>query len=352
MNKEDIRSLTRTQLSEILKEEKTPNYKINQIYDWLWTKGVSSFSEMSNISKDQRDWLDGKFVINSASLKEIYTSTDTTIKVAFQLYDERLVEGVLIPSGERVTACISSQTGCGLGCAFCATANITNFRNLSAGEIFDQFVLLNKLSIESYGVKLTNIVMMGMGEPLLNLENLKRAIFEFTYPKGINFSPRRITVSTVGISKYIKQLADSGLNVNLAVSLHSAIEEKRKTIIPYSKSDSLSKLSEAIKYYYDVTHNRPTIEYLLLNKYNDSIDDAEALAKYCKSFPCKVNLIEYNTTDESKFSKSSSEALKKFKDFLHSKNMVINLRASRGSDINAACGQLVNKNLNKKAFEK
>lgn len=352
MNKEDIRSLTRTQLSEILKEEKTPNYKINQIYDWLWTKGVSSFSEMSNISKDQRDWLDGKFVINSASLKEIYTSTDTTIKVAFQLYDERLVEGVLIPSGERVTACISSQTGCGLGCAFCATANITNFRNLSAGEIFDQFVLLNKLSIESYGVKLTNIVMMGMGEPLLNLENLKRAIFEFTYPKGINFSPRRITVSTVGISKYIKQLADSGLNVNLAVSLHSAIEEKRKTIIPYSKSDSLSKLSEAIKYYYDVTHNRPTIEYLLLNKYNDSIDDAEALAKYCKSFPCKVNLIEYNTTDESKFSKSSSEALKKFKDFLHSKNMVVNLRASRGSDINAACGQLVNKNLNKKAFEK
>lgn len=343
MNKEDIRHLTKSQFTDLLKEEKIQNYKINQIYDWLWVKGVSSFTEMTNISKEHRDWLESRFVINSASFKDIYTSIDTTIKVSFKLFDGRLVEGVLIPSGERVTACISSQTGCGLGCAFCATANIKDFRNLSAGEIFDQFVLLNKLSVERYGFKLSNIVMMGMGEPLLNLENLKRAIVEFTYNKGINFSPRRITISTVGISKYIKLLADSGLNVNLAVSLHSAIEQKRKEIIPYSKSDSLSKLSEAIKYYYDITHNRPTIEYLLLKKVNDSMEDADALAKYCRSFPCKVNLIEYNPTDDSRFAKSTNESLKAFKDFLHSKNMVVNLRASRGSDINAACGQLVNK---------
>ena len=347
--KEDIRNITKSKLTDLLKKENIKAYQISQIYDWLWVKGVSDFSEMSNISKELREWLNSKFIINSTILKEVYTSIDTTIKVAFQLHDKRLVEGVLIPSGERVTACISSQTGCGLNCAFCATAKITDFRNLTAGEIFDQFVLLNKLSVERYGYKLTNIVMMGMGEPLLNLENLKRAIVEFTSPKGINFSPRRITVSTVGISKFIKELADAGLNVDLAISLHSAIEQKRKTIIPYSKSDSLNRLSEAIKYFYEKTHNRPTIEYLLLKNFNDSITDAEELAKFCRSFPCKVNLIEYNSTDDSRFSKTTHETLKDFKDFLHSKNMVVNLRTSRGTDINAACGQLVNKNLSKKA---
>jgi len=348
VKKEDIRNLSKEKLTELLKTENIPAYKITQVYDWLWVKGVSRFSEMSNVSKDLREWLENKFVINFTIIKEVYTGIDTTIKVAFQLFDGRLVEGVLIPSGDRVTACVSSQSGCGLDCAFCATAKITDFRNLTSGEIFDQFMLLNKLSLERYGNKLTNIVMMGMGEPLLNLENVKRAIIEFTSPQGINFSPTRITVSTVGISKYIKALADSGLNVNLAVSLHSAIEQKRKSIVPYSKSDSLSRLSEAIKYFHEKTHNRPTIEYLMLKKFNDSIIDAEELAKYCRSFPCKVNLIEYNSTDDSKFSKSTHESLTAFKEFLESKNMIVNIRVSRGADISAACGQLVNKNLCKK----
>lgn len=352
MNKEDIRNLTKSKFSELLKSENFPSYKIKQIYDWLWVKGASSFSEMTNISKEIREWLDSKYVINHAIINDIYTSIDTTIKVAFRLHDSRLVEGVIIPSGDRVTACVSSQTGCGLDCAFCATGKITDFRNLTSGEIFDQFILLNKLSLERYGIKLTNIVMMGMGEPLLNLESVKRAIVEFTSPEGINFSPTRITISTVGISKNIKALADLNLNVNLAVSLHSAIEQKRKSIIPYSKSDSLSRLSEAIKYFHEKTHNRPTIEYLLLKKFNDSIIDAEELAKFCRSFPCKVNLIEYNSTDDSRFSKSTNESLNMFKEFLESKNMVVNVRISRGSDINAACGQLVNKNLNKKLTEK
>lgn len=350
--KEDIRNLSKSKLSDLLKNENIPIYKFKQIYDWIWVKGVSGFAEMSNISKEHREWLDSKFVINSVGVKLVYKSVDTTIKVAFQLYDNRQVEGVLIPSGERVTACVSSQTGCGLNCAFCATAKITDFRNLTAGEIFDQFMLLNKLSIESYGRKLTNIVMMGMGEPLLNFENLKRAIIEFTSPEGINFSPTRITISTVGISKFIMKLADENLNVNLAVSLHSANEKKRMSIIPYSKSDSLSKLSDAIKYFYEKSHNRPTIEYLMLRKINDSISDAEELARFCKSFPCKVNLIEYNNTDDSTFSKSTPEALNEFKRILETKNMIVNIRASRGSDIDAACGQLVNKNLNKKQNEK
>jgi 23S rRNA (adenine2503-C2)-methyltransferase len=254
------------------------------------------------------------------------------------------VEGVLIPTPNRMTACISSQVGCSLTCKFCATGKLERLRNLNADEIYDQVVLIKNQAEEKYKTPLSNIVYMGMGEPLLNYKNVMDSIQKITSPEGLNMSPQRITVSTAGVSKMIMKLADDGAKFNLALSLHAANDKKRNYIMPINESNSLEALAEALKYFYEKTETRVTYEYIAFKDFNDSLEDAKELAAFCKHIPCKVNIIEYNPIDDGEFQQTTNERLDAFAKFLENKNIIVNVRRSRGKDIDAACGQLANKN--------
>ncbi|HBF87933.1 MAG TPA: 23S rRNA (adenine(2503)-C(2))-methyltransferase RlmN [Bacteroidales bacterium] len=339
----DIRALEKDELFMKIDEIGEKTFRAKQIYSWLWEKGVESFEEMTNLSKPLREKLDEVFYMDKLDVKAKQRSKDGSIKVAFQLSDGRLVEGVLIPSTDRVTACISSQTGCKLGCTFCATGRISDLRNLTIGEIFTQVTMLNKMSEQEYGRKLANLVFMGMGEPLLNYENVVTAINRISSEDGMNFSASRITVSTIGISKFIKKLADDNVRFNLAISLHTANEEKRNRLMPYSLSDGLKNISEAIKYFHAKTGARITYEYILFKDFNDSLQDAKDFASFCKISPCKINIIEYNSVQGSGFEKSNPVKSKAFIDYMKNCNLIVNVRKSKGGDIDAACGQLANK---------
>lgn len=344
----DIRDLSIDEIKEylILKGDKA--FRAKQIWHWIWEKGARDFGQMLNIPKQTVSYLSANYSFNIAEPKYEQISTDGTIKVGFGLFDNKLIEGVLIPSGKRMTACVSSQVGCALGCTFCATAQLHFNRDLQVGEIFDQVFQLNEIAASKYATKLSNIVFMGMGEPLLNYENLMKTIDRITSDKGLGMSPSRITVSTAGVHDKIIQLADDQVKFNLAISLHSAIKETRNILMPINrKKSTLEELSNSIRYFYDKTETRPTIEYLLLGDINDDLSHAMALANWCKSFPCKVNLIEYNPTGDGKFKKSTAKQSEAFKNYLEQKNMIVNFRASKGEDIDAACGQLANKHKNK-----
>jgi len=343
MAKEDIRKKTKNELKDFFLTEGKKAFRAKQVYEWLWQKGAGSFDEMTNLSKDDRQMLKNKFDLNPIVLKDEQTSSDGTIKCAFELYDGHIIESVLIPSAKRVTACISTQVGCQLGCSFCATAKIPFKRNLEVGEIFDQVIYLNQLAEKHYQLNLSNIVYMGMGEPLNNYENLIRSANIISDEEGLNFSTRRLTVSTVGIPDKIKQLVKDNARFNLAISLHTAIDEKRNKIIPVNKKYNLNQLKEALIYYHKETGNRIIFEYLMLGGFNDEQSDARALADFCRNFPVKVNLIEYNPIGKDTFQKSADKKMEEFKDFLEKRNMVVTIRRSRGSDIDGACGQLAGK---------
>lgn len=304
---------------------------------------MASFVEMTSISKEVRLFLENNFSFHVATIDSIQTSKDKTIKIAFKLSDNEIVEGVLIPTEERATACISTQAGCPLACKFCATGTLGFKRNLSAGEIFDQVIRIKKLAFEKYQLPLTNIVIMGMGEPLLNYDNTLQAIKKITTKEGLEMSPDRITLSTAGIPEMIKKLADDHAKFNLSISLHSANNLKRDQIMPINKLNNLDSLVKAISYFYQKTNTRITIEYLMLNHFNDTINDAKELAKLCRNFPCKVNIIEYNTSPYSEYSKSDNKTVADFVSILTERNMIVNIRRSRGKDIMAACGQLAGK---------
>jgi 23S rRNA (adenine2503-C2)-methyltransferase len=342
-NKIDILSLSLNEIKEFLNEKGEKAFRAKQIYEWLWKKPVSSFEGMTNISKDLRNLLSENFIIQSLEIHDSQISKDKTIKLAFKLIDGALVEGVLIPTEDRATACISSQVGCNLGCEFCATGKLGLRRNLSAGEIFHQIVEIMKLAQEKYNLPLTNIVLMGMGEPLLNYDNVLKAMEMVSAENGLGMSPQRITLSTVGLPRMIKKLADDQVKFNLAVSLHSANDKKRSEFMPVNQRNSLPELSDAIVYFNEKTGQRVTLEYLLMNEINDSLNDAKELAEYCKSFPVKINIIEYNSTSDKRFKRSSNDTFNEFVTFLKSRNMIVNVRRSRGMDINAACGQLAGK---------
>ncbi len=339
----DIKLLNLQDIKEIVNRLNEPDFRAKQIYKWLWKKNIADFSQMTDLPKQLREKLAEQFFINKIKIHSTEKSKDGTIKYAFKLYDGLLIEGVLIPDGKRVTACISTQVGCPLGCKFCATGAMGFKRNLSFGEIYDQAFILNEQSISIFNRPLTNIVVMGMGEPLLNMENTLKAIALITSNHGMGLSPQRITLSTVGIVKKLKQLADLKPKFNLAISLHTAINKKRSTIMPINITNPLDELIDALKYYYKRTQKRITIEYLLIDGITDTIADAKALAAFCKNFPVKINLIEYNPNDFVDFRKSSVENTKRFYNFLKSKNLVVTIRKSRGQDINAACGQLIKK---------
>ena len=319
------------------------SFRAKQVHEWLWKKGARSFDDMTNLSKPIREKLKLKFVILPAEIVTKQTSKDNVIKVLFRLPDNEHVEGVLIPSKERVTACISSQAGCKLGCTFCATGTAGFTRDLSCPEIYDQVYLLNELAMSQYGHHLSNIVLMGMGEPLLNYDNVLQAINIITSEKGLGFSPKRITLSTVGISNKIKRLADEKVKFNLAVSLHSANQKKREKFVPVAKANPLPLLMNALQYFNEKTATRVTFEYMLMHDVNDRLEDAKELAEYCKGIPCKVNLIEYNPVKNKPYGKSKPDDTAAFKTFLEQRNMIVNIRSSRGTDIAAACGQLAGK---------
>jgi 23S rRNA (adenine2503-C2)-methyltransferase len=343
ITKKNIRELKLEELINFLKNQNIPSYRAKQIHEWLWKKRAVNFNEMTSLSLSLRDLLEQNFSLNAVKIHKAERSNDGTIKYSLKLHDSKLVEGVLIPSKKRLTACISSQVGCSLSCTFCATGTLKLERNLNYAEIYDQIFILNEEALLNFGKPLSNIVYMGMGEPLLNYENLLKSIELVSSKNGLSMSPKRITVSTAGIAKMIKKLADDEVRFNLAISLHSSDDIKREEIMPINKSINLEELKESIKYFFEKTGTRITYEYILFKDINDSLDDAHELVKFCKSTPCKVNLIEYNSVDNIPFQKASNNKTEKFINFLNEKNVIVNLRRSKGKDINAACGQLVNK---------
>lgn len=341
--KPDIRKLEPEQLNTALAAFNLPAFRSKQIYEWLWKKGAVSFDEMTNLSKELRDNLKENFTINPLEIDKIQNSADGTIKVSFRLFDNHFIEGVLIPTDTRVTACVSSQVGCSLDCKFCATGYLKRERNLESGEIYDQVKLLNEIACNAYGKKLDNIVYMGMGEPLLNYANVLRSISLITTEKGMHMSAQRLTVSTAGIAKMILKLADEDTGVNLALSLHSAINEDRSKIMPINDANPLEELKAALSYWYSKTKLRPTLEYTVIEGVNDRNEDLSALIRFAKEFPCKINLIEYNPIDMASFKPTENKRLEIFASQLEQHNIIAVIRRSRGKDIDAACGQLVNK---------
>ena len=341
--KRDIRELSIDEIGKFCSDHGMRAYVSNQVYSWIWNNACSAFSEMSNLSKKNRELFNEHFLINKITEDYQEKSNDGTIKIKFKLFDGNFVEGVLIPQDKRMTACISSQVGCSLSCKFCATGTIGRVRNLTAGEIYDQVVAISNKSKEFYDLPLTNIVYMGMGEPLLNYKNVIRSIHFITSEEGLQMSYKRVTLSTSGIAKMIRRLADDKVKVNLALSLHAASEDIRNEIMPIGDSNSLDDLRDSLKYYFSKTKNKITYEYVLLKDVNDSIREAEKLYKFTKHIPSKVNLIEYNPVKGLDFKKSSQENTDAFVNFLDNKGVNVGIRRSRGKDINAACGQLANK---------
>ncbi len=339
----DIRSLSKMALIQACEELDVKKFRANQLWEWLWQKSARSFDEMTNLSKDFRQKLSDKYTFNTLSIFQAQKSSDKTIKYAFKLNDGFLIEGVLIPTSNRVTACISSQVGCSLSCTFCATGFMKRERNLRIDEIYDQVAILKKEAEREYNINLSNIVLMGMGEPLLNYANVIGGIEKVTAPDGLGISPQRITLSTAGIAKMIKKLGDDQVRFNLALSLHSANNKKRSAIMPINDSNSLEDLIESINYFYDKTNTRVTLEYCVINDINDDPLEAEELIAFARQIKCKVNLIEYNPIDLAEFKSSSTEKIQRFADYLEYNKVIVNIRRSRGKDIDAACGQLANK---------
>lgn len=348
--KKNIRSLSKADLKKAFTEMGEKSFRATQVYEWLWQKNAAAFDEMTNLSVKLREQLKETFFIDHITLDEQQISNDRTIKCAFNVGVGKVVEGVLIPTKSRMTACISSQVGCSLACKFCATGKLKLLKNLSAGEIVDQVVHLKNLSETKYDQNLSNIVYMGMGEPLLNYKNMLESIHKITSEEGLGMSPKRITVSTAGIAKMIKKLGDDEVKFNLALSLHAANDKKRDKIMGINETNNLAALAEALRYFYGKTGTRVTYEYIIFKDFNDELEDAQELAEFCKIVPCKVNIIEYNPIenegepDDFHFQQADARKVDRFAAFLEERNIIVNIRRSRGKDIDAACGQLANKN--------
>lgn len=341
--KRDIRKLKLEELKAFFVEKGDKAFRAQQVYEWLWQKSAKSFDQMTNISLETREMLNANFVINHIKVDNMQRSTDGTIKNAVTLHDGLVVESVLIPAEKRITACVSSQVGCSLACKFCATARLKRQRNLSVDEIYDQVAAIKEQAEVFFGRPLTNIVFMGMGEPMLNYANVMAAIEKITSPKGLNMASRRITVSTVGVAKMIKKMADDNPKFNLAVSLHAALNETRSSIMPINDTNPLEELAEALQYWYQKTKSKVTYEYVVWKGVNDTPTHAQALLKFAKLVPSKVNLIEYNPIDDGEFQQADEAVLDMYMDLLEKNGITTRVRKSRGKDIDAACGQLANK---------
>lgn len=341
--KKDIRALSKEELRDFFVSIGDKAFRGTQVYEWLWSKGSHSFDDMTNLSKELRAHLNENFVINHIKVDHFQKSSDGTIKNAVKLFDDFVVESVLIPTKNRTTACVSSQVGCSLDCSFCATARLKRMRNLNPDEIYDQVVTIDRESRLYHNKPLSNIVFMGMGEPLMNYKNVLESIEKITSDGGLGMSPKRITVSTSGVPKMIKKLADDEVKFNLAVSLHSAVQETREQIMPFAKSFTLEDLRESLEYWYSKTNRKITYEYIVWKDINDKWEDIQALVAFCKYVPCKVNIIEYNPIDDGNFQQASSTVIDDYIEALEHNYIPVTVRRSRGKDIDAACGQLANK---------
>ena len=341
--KQDIRLLSKDALKDYFVANGDKAFRAKQVYEWIWKKSATDFDQMTNLSLSTRALLNEHFIINAVAIDESQFSKDGTIKNAFRLHDNKICEGVLIPADTRMTACISSQVGCSLACEFCATGKLKRMRNIDAAEIYDQVRIIRDQALEHNGQPLSNIVYMGMGEPLLNYKNVLESIEKITSEEGLGMSPKRITVSTAGVAKMIEKLADDNVKFNLALSLHAANDEKRNKIMGINETNNLEALAKSLKYFYEKTQTRVTYEYIIFDKFNDELQDAHELYEFCKHIPCKVNIIEYNPIDGAEFKQASVAKVDAFKDYLEERGVVINVRRSRGKDIDAACGQLANK---------
>lgn len=342
--KPNIRTFTKEEIGEFLASVGEKKFRTQQVWEWLWQKHAFDFEGMSNLSKELRTKLDHHFSYPSLRIDTTQHSEDGTIKTRFKTTEGHKIEGVLIPTEERLTACVSSQIGCSLNCKFCATGYLEKKRNLNFDEIYDEVVLINQQALSTHDKKLTNIVFMGMGEPLLNYKNVLKAIEKISAPDGLGMSPRRITLSTAGISKQIRQLGDNQVKFKLALSLHAANDKKRNEIMPINESNDLKSLIEALNYFYKMTKNEITLEYILFDQFNDSFEDAAELVKVYRQIPADlVNIIEYNPIDFARFKKPTPEKTAAFMQYLEKNRVNVRLRKSRGKDIDAACGQLANK---------
>lgn len=342
--KPNIRSFTKDELGEYFESIGEKKFRLQQVWEWLWQKGALDFTSMSNLSKELRTKLEGKFSLPSLTINTTQVSEDGTIKTRFKTHDGHYIEGVLIPTEERLTACVSSQIGCSLTCKFCATGFLERKRNLNFDEIYDEVVLINQQALQHYGKKLTNIVFMGMGEPLLNYKNLLKSVERITAEDGMGMSARRITVSTAGVAKMIRQLGDDQVRFKLALSLHAANDKKRNEIMPINETNDLKSVIEALNHFYKQTKNEITLEYILFDKLNDSFEDAAELVKVYRQVPADlVNIIEYNPVEYARFKKPTEEKTQAFMQYLDKNRVNARLRKSRGKDIDAACGQLANK---------
>jgi 23S rRNA (adenine2503-C2)-methyltransferase len=344
MSLRNIRDLSEGELTLAIAELGEKKFRAKQVIDWIWNKGVDNFEAMNNVPKALREKLEEHFVIDKLRLVDKQVSSDKTIKCAYETNDKRIVEGVLIPTSSRMTACISSQVGCSLSCKFCATGKLKLMRNLHPGEMVDQVAHLRQLAESEYGIPLSNIVYMGMGEPLLNYRNMMLSVDWITSEQGLGMSPKRITVSTAGIAKMIMKLGDDQVKFNLALSLHAANDKKRSAIMEINDTNNLEALADALRYFHEKTGSRVTFEYIIFDNFNDALEDAAELAAFARCVPCKINIIEYNPIDDGEFQRASTERTNAFANYLESKNLIVNVRRSRGKDIDAACGQLANKN--------
>lgn len=342
--KRNIRSLSAEELIEFFEEIDQPKFRASQVEQWLWQKHAKSFDLMTNLPVGTREALEEHFTVHALEIAEEQVSSDGTIKCAFKLHDGKVVEGVLIPANDRMTACISSQVGCSLTCKFCATGKLKRMRNLEPDEIFDQVVAIKDVAHRHYAKPLTNIVYMGMGEPLLNYKNVVTSIERISADFGLGMSPKRITLSTAGISKMIHRMGDEKVRFRLALSLHAANDEKRSKIMPINEQNTLDSLITSMNHFYHATGNRVTYEYIIFKDFNDSLEDAQELVDFVRKAPGRVNIIEYNPIDDGEFEQADPEKVDAFAAFLESKNVIVNIRRSRGKDIDAACGQLANKN--------
>ncbi|TAE17223.1 MAG: 23S rRNA (adenine(2503)-C(2))-methyltransferase RlmN [Bacteroidetes bacterium] len=340
----NIRHLSTEEINSFFEKRKLPKFRAKQVHEWLWQKHAHSFDAMTNLSKELRTTLAEHFTLPALKVDATQVSTDGTVKTRFATHEGHKIEGVLIPTDERKTACVSSQVGCSLSCKFCATGYIDRKRNLTFDEIVDQVVLINQQSEQHYQKRLTNIVFMGMGEPLLNYANVLKAVEKITSPDALGMSPRRITVSTAGVAKMIRKLGDDNVKFKLALSLHAANDAKRNEIMPINESNNIRELIAALNYFYKKTGNEITFEYILFNNFNDGQQDADELVKVFRQVPADlVNIIEYNNIDQFNLSKPSDDKVQAFMQYLQSKRVNAHLRRSRGKDIDAACGQLANK---------
>jgi 23S rRNA (adenine2503-C2)-methyltransferase len=340
----NIRGLSLPDVEQYFETLGEKKFRAKQVYEWLWLKPVQSFDAMTNLSKELRSKLNEDFSLPGLTIDATQFSEDGTVKTRFKTHDGHLVEGVLIPTASRFTACVSSQIGCSLSCKFCATGYMERKRNLDFDEIYDEVAMINQQCEKIHGKKLTNIVFMGMGEPLLNYKNVLKSIEPITSPDGLAMSPKRITVSTAGVAKQIKQLGDDKVKFKLALSLHAANDKKRHEIMPINDTNNIQSLIDALNYFYKQTKNEITFEYILFKDFNDSIKDADELIKVYRQVPADlVNLIEYNPIDAAKFEKPDEEKVQTFMHYLEKHKVNVRLRRSRGKDIDAACGQLANK---------